>query len=178
VWADSAGDSLDVLRQETIPRILEFNLGRLRSFADRALFAGQTLQELWRRNEDRREPTFVVVDEAHHVAPALAEFPWQKTTVEWINRFAGEGRKYGLFLILASQRPAKIHSNTLDNCSNHIIMRLQNQDDLDSLSRGTAVVSMELLSRASAFRPHEALVFGRMTAPAVVRVGRRRMDGV
>ena len=173
LWATSADDSLDVLK--AAPRLLEFNLGHLPSFSDRAVFAEVALRQLWTRNEETKEQTFVVIDEAHHVAPAVVEYPWQKVTVEWINRIAGEGRKYGLFLILVSQRPAKLHSNTLDNCSNYFVMRLQNQDDLASLSRGTVAVPPDLLSRVSAFQPHESLIFGRVSPPAIIRTGRRRM---
>jgi hypothetical protein len=174
LWSTGAGDSLEVLEDKTRPAFIQFDLGRM-PFSERALFTESALSRLWQRNEANNLPTLIVIDEAHNVAPATPE-PWQRRTLEWVNRISGEGRKYGLFLIVVSQRPAKIHSNTLDNCSNYALLRLQNQDDLDSLSRRTQEVSPALLSRVVTFRPHQALVFGSASSPAIIRTGRRRLQ--
>jgi hypothetical protein len=174
IWSSKKRDSLDLLRSNRLTkRFLQFDLGRLR-FVDRAILAGAVLKELWERNEKKKSHTFIVIDEAHNVAPAIPE-EWQRRTLEWVNRISGEGRKYGLYLILVSQRPAKIHSNALDNCRNFFILRLENRDDLDSLSRRTVEVSESLLSRAATFRNHEALPFGDLCPSAIIHPGRRRM---
>ncbi len=175
IWSDQPQDSLyDLENNQLVDRFLQFNLGGLR-FAHRAIIAEAVLRTLWERNEKKKRNTFIVIDEAHNVAPAIAEEPWQKRTTEWVNRISGEGRKYGLYLILVSQRPAKIHANTLDNCKNFFILRLENQDDLNSLSRRTAEVTERLLSRAAMFRNHQALLFGDFSPPAIIHTGRRRM---
>ena len=172
IWSADNADSLDEL--ESGFRFVEFNLGGLR-FAHTAILSEAVLKRLWEINEKSRDPTFVIIDEAHNLAPAVPEETWQKRTLEWVNRISGEGRKYGLYLILVSQRPAKIHPNCLDNCKNFFILRLENGDDLESLSRRTMEVSESLLSRAATFRRHEALLFGDLGPPAIIRPGRRRI---
>ncbi|MFI5397948.1 MAG: ATP-binding protein [Candidatus Binatia bacterium] len=176
VWAPSPKDSLDVLTASQVPRLVQFDLGAL-PFSDRALFAECALRLLWQRNSSTLSPhTFVVIDEAHNLCPARAEYTWQRNTLEWVNRFAGEGRKYRLHLIVVSQRPAKLHPSTLDNCRNYVVLRLQNRDDIDRLSRSTVHVSPSLLSRVGVLAPHEALIFGEFSPPVIARTGRRRMN--
>lgn len=174
IWSSEVSDSLDLLRSPEDSQFIEYNLGGLR-FSHRAILAEAVLRTLWERNEKTRHPTFIIIDEAHNLAPAVPEEPWQKRTLEWINRISGEGRKYGLYLVLVSQRPAKIHANALDNCKNFFVLKLQNQDDLQALSKSTMDVSAQLISRAATFRRHEALIYGDLGPPAIISTGRRRM---
>ena len=176
IWSSSVPDSIEALIAGLGIRFLQFDLGRL-PFRERAVFASAALKVLWERQERQEtgRATFVVLDEAHHLAPEAPKSTWQEETAEWVNRIAGEGRKYGLYLLLASQRPAKIHANTLDNCQNFFLLRLQNRDDLDRLARSTAQVAASLIDGVASLRRHEALILGDVTAPVVVRIGRRRV---
>jgi len=174
IWPSELTDSLDPLGSPDTFKFIEYNLGGLR-FSHRAILAEAVLRSLWERNEKTRNRTFIIIDEAHNVAPAMPEEQWQKGTLEWVNRISGEGRKYELYLVLVSQRPAKIHPNALDSCRNFFVLKLQNQDDLDSLSKSTLDVSAKLISRAAALRRHEALIYGDLGPPAIIRTGRRRM---
>jgi DNA helicase HerA-like ATPase len=170
-------DSLNPLENNN-NRLVQYNLGGILSFSSRAVVAEAVLKKVWDWAESNRgHDTFVVIDEAHNLAPAMTEEASQKRTLAWVNRFSGEGRKYGLYLILVSQRPAKIHSNALDNCRNFMLLRLDNQDDLESLARRTAQVSLELLKRATTFSRHEALLYGDLAPCAIIRPNNRRMGG-
>lgn len=80
-----------------------------------------------------RHPFFVILDEAHYLIPgddAIAD-----PSLELVrNRFrviAAEGRKLGLFLILATQRPDKIDKFVLSECQNKVVMRLDNEASLE-----------------------------------------------
>src|SRR2546428_10786857 len=159
IWSSELTDSLDPLGSPDTFKFIEYNLGGLR-FSHRAILAEAVLRSLWERNEKTRNRTFIIIDEAHNVAPAMPEEQWQKGTLEWVNRISGEGRKYELYLVLVSQRPAKNHPNALDSCRNFFVLKLQNQDDLDSLSKSTLDVSAKLISRAAALRRHEVLIYG------------------
>lgn len=174
VWSAGPTDSLTELETTTGARLIQFDLGRL-PFLDRSVVAENALRVLWERNQHDRHPTLVVVDEAHNLCPAVATAAWQARTADWINRFAAEGRKYGLHLLIASQRPAKIHPNTLDNCRNFCVMRLQNRDDVETLQKNTLEVSPALLASVSTLPRYEGLIFGDASSPVFVRVGRRRM---
>ena len=174
-WTGTAKDAVDtILDDSRALRFIQYNLGGM-AFSRRATIAEAVLSALWERNEKSRRTTFVVIDEAHNLAPAVADQPWQARTLDWVNRISGEGRKYGLFLILVSQRPAKIHSNTLDNCRNFMLMRLDNRDDIEALARRTTDVSENLLGRVATFRAYEALVYGDLGPGAIIRSNPTRM---
>ncbi len=175
LWSQTGQDSLDVLTASAPPRLIQFDLGSL-PFRDRALFSECAFRILWKRNTTHCSHTFIVIDEAHNLCPTRAEYGWQQNTIEWVNRIAAEGRKYGLYLIVVSQRPANIHPNTFDNCRNFLVLRLQNREDIERLSRATVQLSGSLLSRVAVLQPHEAIVFGDASIPAVIRIGRRRMN--
>jgi uncharacterized protein len=171
ILADVKSDAIDAATHST-HHFVELNVAR-QPTAERAFFASEVLRALWNRNLDpaRRRNTLIVIDEAHNIVPAGVT----SASGEWVNRIASEGRKYALRLMLVSQRPAKIHSDALDNCRNITVLRIQNQDDLDALARRTAEVSPALMSRVALLPDYHALIYGPTAAPVVVRTGRRRM---
>ncbi len=83
--------------------------------------------------EDRREPYFIVVDEAHNLIPAEPRSRGAAALRELFRTIAAEGRKFGLFLLVVSQRPDKLDSLVLSECENKIIMRIDSIDVLDKI---------------------------------------------
>lgn len=86
----------------------------------------------WRENadqtsgdEDDRVPTFIVVDEAHNFAPERSSTPLRDRVTARLMQIASEGRKYGLYLILATQRPTKLHKELVPECENSCVLRVQ-----------------------------------------------------
>jgi Helicase HerA, central domain len=80
-----------------------------------------------KRPEDERDtrvPTFIVVEEAHNLIPSKASAPIDKKLREQFRRIAAEGRKFGLFLILVSQRPDKLDRMIMSECENRAVMRV------------------------------------------------------
>lgn len=76
--------------------------------------------------KDRRPPIFLVLDEAHNFVPAEDPLdPHALRISQYIQRIAAEGRKYGLFLLLATQRPSKIRPGLLSECENVCLLRLR-----------------------------------------------------
>jgi len=115
-----------------------------------------------------------VIDEAHNVCPDLPEPGTQARAAELAVLVAGEGRKYGLYLLVATQRPQKVHPNVVSQCENLILMRLNSTLDLEHLQEVFSHVPSGLLGRAPAFRQGDALVAGRIAvAPMAVRIGGR-----
>jgi len=74
----------------------------------RARLAWERALDLPDRERDTRVPTIIVVDEAHNAIPASPESTADKKLQEQFRKIAAEGRKYGLFLMLVSQRPDKL----------------------------------------------------------------------
>ena len=116
--------------------------------ADTLLSADVALSRIWLRakNEwrkraenlqkdagepDKRVPTFIVVDEAHNFAPDRPTDPLRARVTARLMQIASEGRKYGLYLILATQRPTKLHRELVAECENSCVLRLQSKIETD-----------------------------------------------
>ena len=72
----------------------------------------------------------IVIDEAHNVCPAEPEDPLAALATEDAIRIAAEGRKFGLYLLVVTQRPQKVHENVLSQCDNLVLMRMNSAADL------------------------------------------------
>ena len=100
-------------------------------------------------------------------------------------RIAGEGRKFGLYLLVATQRPQKVHENVVSQCDNLALMRMNSLADLAYVGEVFSFVPDPLLERATAFRQGEALVAGKLVShptygalrPPLRRGGRRGRAG-
>ena len=136
------------------------------------------LSNLWQRAlaGELRWPVFVVLEEAHNLVPGGREVTKASRIV---NTVASEGRKFGVFLIVITQRPSKIADDTLSQCASQLIMRLTNPDDQKAVQRASEVVSQALLENLPGLNQGEVVVLGRLTRiPAMVRVtGRRGAEG-
>lgn len=73
---------------------------------------------------DIRVPTFIVVDEAHNLIPNEERSDLARAVKEQFRTIAAEGRKYGLFLILVTQRKEKLDELVISECKNFAVMRL------------------------------------------------------
>lgn len=80
---------------------------------------------------DLRHPVVIVCDEAHLYLPSSAAStgPLEKRALENFERIAKEGRKYGVGLMVVSQRPSDVSTTILSQCSNVISLRLANKTD-------------------------------------------------
>ncbi len=75
---------------------------------------------------EKSPPLYIVIDEAHNLAPSnidSIQIPLAQGVSRIIRTIAAEGRKFGLFLILISQRPDKIDESVLSECDNFIMMK-------------------------------------------------------
>ena len=87
------------------------------------------------RDQDQRVPTFIVLDEAHNFIPANPRSRHESLVREQFRTIAAEGRKFGLFLILVSQRPDKLDDLVLSECSNKAILHLDSQSMVDKVTK-------------------------------------------
>jgi DNA helicase HerA-like ATPase len=174
VWPGSHGASLaQELDDRDGPRCLVVDLGSLATREEQALTAGVVVERLWRRRA-RREPVAIVVDEAHNVCPCEPADALTALATRDVIRIAGEGRKFGLYLIVVTQRPQKVHENVISQCENLVLMRLSSAADLAHVGSVFSSVAAGLVDRASTFAQGEALVAGRIVShPALVRFGKR-----
>src|SRR5262249_10934893 len=110
-----------------------------------------------------RPPTFIVVDEAHNLMPnEKTRGSGESSLREQFRRIAAEGRKYGLFLILVSQRPDKLDPLVLSECENKVIMRLGSESVLN-ITRGLLgleEVPEKILNKCLEFEQGRGLLLG------------------
>ncbi len=107
-------------------------------------------------------PWLLVLEEAHNYAkPRQAiEDRSQSLSRRAFERVAKEGRKFGLSLIVASQRPSEISPTIISQCANFFSHRLQNPDDIDHFRRIIPKQAQRLLDQVTVLSAGEAIVFG------------------
>jgi DNA helicase HerA-like ATPase len=173
VWSGNDIGALEDLVQPGGPRCVVADLGSLGSRGEQAVAAESLLAALWRRRAER-EPMLIVIDEAHNVCPSRPEDPLTALATEHAERIAGEGRKFGLVLLVATQRPQKVHENVVSQCDNLVLMRMNSRSDLAVLSEIFSFVPHSLLGLATEFRQGEAVVAGKLVpSPTLGRFGPR-----
>jgi DNA helicase HerA-like ATPase len=85
--------------------------------------------QFWQK-PDRRTPFTLVCDEAHLYLPVKDDADAiDKQALATFERIAKEGRKYGVSLVVVSQRPSDVSRTILSQCNNFIILRLTNDAD-------------------------------------------------
>lgn len=123
-------------------------------------------------------PGLVVVEEAHNFCP---EKGFMKTTSSDVLRaIASEGRKFGLGMLIVSQRPAKVDKNVLSQCNTQIIMRVTNPNDIRAITKSLEGVSSEVEEEIKRLPPGVALLVSPDIPRAVmvqVRVRKSRHGG-
>jgi len=123
-----------------------------------------------RHTETTETPFLLVYEEAHKYAPRsdLSRF---KASLKSIERIAKEGRKYGVSLLISSQRPSEISETIFSQCSNFLAMRLTNPDDQAYVKRLLPDTLGNLTAGLPALEQGEALLIGDAVAmPCVVYV--------
>lgn len=109
-----------------------------------------------------KHPWVLVLEEAHNYARPVRtdEDRGHKLARLAYERIAKEGRKFGLSLIIASQRPSEISQTIISQCANFISHRLQNPDDIDHFKRIIPMQARRLLDQVTILTSGEAVVFG------------------
>jgi DNA helicase HerA-like ATPase len=117
-------------------------------------------------------PLLLVYEEAHKYVPKSDSAKY-KASKESIERIAKEGRKYGVSLLLASQRPSEISETIFSQCNNFIALRLTNPNDQDYVKRLLPDTLGNLIDKMPTLKAGEALLIGdAVVLPSVVQVDR------
>ncbi|WP_158595189.1 ATP-binding protein [Lactobacillus sp. ESL0261] len=102
-----------------------------------AKYIYQKQKRLIGNSEKINRTTHFVVDEAHNILSAnnnREDDKWRDYRLDVFEEIIKEGRKFGFYLTIASQRPADISATIVSQMHNFIIHRLVNQNDLNMLS--------------------------------------------
>jgi DNA helicase HerA-like ATPase len=113
------------------------------------------------RNSKNRNvfPINLVLEEAHrYISTDSGKVFGDANKI--FERIAKEGRKYGMFLLVSSQRPSELSKTVLSQCSNFIVHRIQNPEDLAHIRQITPHISETVLRRMPSIPTQHALIFG------------------
>ena len=111
---------------------------------------------LW---SDGVSPLLFVCEEAHRYASADRSIGFGPTR-KAISRIAKEGRKYGVYLGLITQRPAELDATIISQCNTLFTMRLANERDQSLLRSAVSDAAANLLSFVPSLGTREVLAFG------------------
>ncbi len=110
-------------------------------------------------NSQGRLKLLVLCEEAHRYMPADPRLGFAPTR-HALSRIAKEGRKYGCYLGVVTQRPGELDPTVLSQCSTVFAMRLANEVDQDIIRSAIADSSASTLSFLSSMGQREAIAFG------------------
>jgi uncharacterized protein len=111
---------------------------------------------LW---SDGVSPLLFVCEEAHRYVSADSKIGFGPTR-RAVSRIAKEGRKYGVFLGLVTQRPAELDATIISQCNTLFTMRLANERDQALLRSAVSDAAANLLSFVPSLGTREVLAFG------------------
>lgn len=127
------------------------------SYIIREIFDGQRLDR--QQNQNVSKSYNIVLDEAHRY---LKETNLEDNlrSIKTFERIAKEGRKFGVFLILASQRPGELSKTVISQCNNFLLHRIRNNLDLDQIRKSIPYINDSQLFRLSYLRTGVLLAVG------------------
>lgn len=116
------GDPVRIVDLSGVPNEVA---GAASSLIARSLFS----MKLWQRPDERlSSPVLLVCEEAHRYVPNRGEAQYEAAQ-EAVRRLAKEGRKYGIGIMLVSQRPSEVEATVLSQCNSWIVLRITNDAD-------------------------------------------------
>jgi DNA helicase HerA-like ATPase len=116
----------------------------------------ESVKEIEPRNS---YPVNLILEEAHRYISRNPMGSFLKAN-KIFDLIAKEGRKFGLLLLISSQRPSELSKTVLSQCSNFIVHRIQNPEDLSHIRQITPHISETILKRMPSIPTQNALIFG------------------
>jgi hypothetical protein len=124
-----------------------------------------------RVNGDMKLPALLLLEEAHNFAPGRATTTAEQRAITTTKQIAQEGRKFGVGLVMISQRPSRLDETTLSQCNSHIIMRLVNPADQNFVRKVIESLGDEDAKMLPDLDVGEALLSGQfINFPVLVRM--------
>lgn len=116
--------------------------------------------KVWQTSEERAsDPVLLVCEEAHRYVPNRGEAQYEAAQ-EAIRRIAKEGRKYGVGLLLVSQRPSEVEATVLSQCNSWVVLRVTNDADREHVKAILPDSMAGLTKMLSGLRRQEAIFVG------------------
>lgn len=150
-WFDSQ-KAISIFDLSNVPAELMLSItGTLLNIVYDALFWGQNLS-----NGGKRSPLLIVLEEAHNYLHNGKASIASRT----VQRIAREGRKYGIGLMLVTQRPSELDETVLSQCGTIVALRMNNNKDRAYVSGAIQDELRSLIDLLPSMRTGEAIISG------------------
>lgn len=116
--------------------------------------------EIFKRGPGNTHPTMLALEEAHHYLrqlPGESDGGQQALAYE---RLAKEGRKFGLSLLISTQRPSEVSPTVLSQCGTWAVFRLNNEADQRAVASAAETVGVNVSRQLAGLGRGEAIIFG------------------
>ena len=120
------------------------------------------LEFLSRFNNEKRGdfPVVVVLEEAQNYIPEKDRGDKVSIAKKVFERVAREGRKFGLSLLVSSQRPSELSKTVLSQCNSFIVHRIQNPDDQKYVKQLVSAANEDILQQLPVLPQQVAIIMG------------------
>ncbi len=140
------------------------NLRHTTSLEERSAKAAAVMTDVFEHSKHTggQFPSLVVLDEAQYYAPEQ-QTGWlarARPSFDAVFAIASEGRKFGVGLVVSSQRPARVNKDVLSQCNTHLVFRVANVEDLSALAGSFEAASQPLLDELPGFDTGVCVVGG------------------
>lgn len=134
------------------------------------LIGRMILEFLSRFKKDYRGgvPVVLALEEAQNYIPEVNRKDRESISKKVFERIAREGRKYGLSLVVSSQRPSELSKTVLSQCNSFIVHRIQNPDDQSYIRKLVSSANSEILSQLPTLPQQHVIVMGDCVRTSIV----------
>lgn len=121
-----------------------------------------TLEFVSRLPESQRGklPIVIVLEEAQNYIPEKNKNERESIAKKVFERIAREGRKFGLSLLISSQRPSELSKTVLSQCNSFIIHRLQNPEDQRYVRQLVSAANEDILQQLPILPQQHVIIMG------------------
>lgn len=137
------------------------------------LIGRMILEFLSRFDKEKRGsiPVVIALEEAQNYIPEVNRKDRESISKKVFERIAREGRKYGLSLVVSSQRPSELSKTVLSQCNSFIVHRIQNPEDQSYIRKLVSSANSEILNQLPTLPQQHVIVMGDcVRTPVVARI--------
>ncbi|MBS3118032.1 ATP-binding protein [Candidatus Woesearchaeota archaeon] len=124
------------------------------------------------RKKGNVPPCFLVTEEAHNYCPERSFKETKSSSI--IRQIAAEGRKFGIGLVVVSQRPSRVDKSVLSQCSTQIILKVTNPNDVRAIANSVEGMTQEAEREIKNIPVGTAWVTGIVDTPLLVDIRPRK----
>lgn len=141
------------------------------------IYEARVRHSLGEKGETYEYPVFGIIEEAHRLCPAGSRTGSKPRSKERLAEIAAEGRKFGMFLTLITQRPSKIDEDTLSQCNSMIVQRIVNERDQQSIKAASESMAGDMISELPGLNVGDAIITGpAVKVPSTVHIRGRKTE--